>query len=81
MFLRYVFCCSYTHNVAPKGKFIAFVSAEAKTENPQAELKPGIGLLGQVDELFFDMYDRYEPVNEPSRDNCFVSTVSLELWF
>ncbi|GJM88614.1 hypothetical protein PR202_ga04694 [Eleusine coracana subsp. coracana] len=69
----YVFCCSYTHNVAPKGKFIAFVSAEAETENPQSELKPGIDLLGPVDELFFDMYDRYEPVNEPSLDNCFVS--------
>ena len=77
MFLRYVFCCSYTHNVAPKGKFIAFVSAEAETNNLQSELKPGIDLLGQVDELFFDMYDRYEPVNEPSLDNCFVSTVSL----
>ncbi|XP_004962066.2 guanosine nucleotide diphosphate dissociation inhibitor 2 isoform X1 [Setaria italica] len=70
----YVFCCSYTHNVAPKGKFIAFVSAEAETDNPQSELRPGIDLLGQVDELFFDMYDRYEPVNEPSLDNCFVST-------
>nr|QEA72121.1 Rab GDP dissociation inhibitor alpha hel [Zea mays]QEA72122.1 Rab GDP dissociation inhibitor alpha hel [Zea mays]QEA72123.1 Rab GDP dissociation inhibitor alpha hel [Zea mays]QEA72124.1 Rab GDP dissociation inhibitor alpha hel [Zea mays]QEA72125.1 Rab GDP dissociation inhibitor alpha hel [Zea mays] len=69
----YVFCCSYTHNVAPKGKFIAFVSAEAETDNPQSELKPGIDLLGQVDELFFDMYDRYKPVNEPSLDNCFVS--------
>jgi Rab GDP dissociation inhibitor len=78
--LRYVFCCSYTHNVAPKGKFIAFVSAEAETDNPQSELRPGIDLLGPVDELFFDMYDRYEPVNEPSLDNCFVSSVSYVLY-
>ncbi|PWZ18603.1 Guanosine nucleotide diphosphate dissociation inhibitor 1 [Zea mays] len=70
----YVFCCSYTHNVAPRGKFIAFVSAEAETDNPQSELKPGIDLLGSVDEIFYDIYDRYEPVNEPSLDNCFVST-------
>ncbi|GAB4825667.1 Rab GDP dissociation inhibitor beta [Ancistrocladus abbreviatus] len=69
----YVFCCSYSHNVAPKGKYIAFVSTEAETENPQSELKPGIALLGPVDEIFFDMYDRYEPVNEPSLDNCFIS--------
>lgn len=80
MFLRYVFCCSYTHNVAPKGKFIAFVSAEAETDNPQSELRPGIDLLGPVDELFFDMYDRFEPVNEPSLDNCFVSSVSYTLY-
>lgn len=73
--IRYLFCCSYSHNVAPKGKFIAFVSTEAETDQPEIELKPGIDLLGPVDEIFFDMYDRYEPVNEPSLDNCFISTV------
>ncbi|KAE8734253.1 Rab GDP dissociation inhibitor alpha [Hibiscus syriacus] len=70
----YVFCCSYSHNVAPKGKFIAFVSTEAETDHPETELKPGTDLLGPVDEIFFDIYDRYEPVNEPSLDNCFIST-------
>ncbi|KAF3575000.1 hypothetical protein F2Q69_00062209 [Brassica cretica] len=53
----YVFCCSYSHNVAPKGKFIAFVSTDAETDNPQTELKAGIDLLGPVDEIFFDIYD------------------------
>ncbi|KAF4352494.1 hypothetical protein G4B88_013324 [Cannabis sativa] len=70
----YLFCCSYSHNVAPKGKFIAFVSTDAETDNPESELKPGIDLLGPVDEIFFDIYDRYEPVNEPTLDNCFIST-------
>ncbi|KAK3444352.1 hypothetical protein EUGRSUZ_A00408 [Eucalyptus grandis] len=70
----YLFCCSYSHNVAPKGKFIAFVSAEAETDQPEIELKPGLDLLGPVDEIFYDTYDRYEPVNEPSLDNCFIST-------
>ncbi|KAL5069036.1 hypothetical protein RYX36_019923 [Vicia faba] len=28
----YLFCCSYSHNVCPKGKYIAFVSTEAKTD-------------------------------------------------
>ncbi|KAK4727196.1 hypothetical protein R3W88_032113 [Solanum pinnatisectum] len=70
----YLFCCSYSHNVAPKGKFIAFVSTEAETDNQESELKPGIDLLGQVDEIFFEAYDRFEPVNEPSLDNCFIST-------
>lgn len=74
---RYVFCCSYSHNVAPKGKFIAFVSTEAETDHPETELRPGIDLLGPVDEIFFDIYDRYEPVNEPSLDNCFISTVII----
>ncbi|BBH08661.1 guanosine nucleotide diphosphate dissociation inhibitor 1 [Prunus dulcis] len=70
----YLFCCSYSHNVAPKGKFIAFVSTEAETDHPETELKPGIDLLGPVEEIFFDIYDRYLPVNEPSLDNCFIST-------
>ncbi|KAL5718723.1 Rab GDP dissociation inhibitor beta [Ranunculus cassubicifolius] len=69
----YLFCCSYSHNVAPKGKFIAFVSSEAETDNPKIELKAGIDLLGPVDEIFFDVFDRYEPVNEPTLDNCFIS--------
>ncbi|CAI9777098.1 unnamed protein product [Fraxinus pennsylvanica] len=70
----YLFCCSYSHNVAPKGKFIAFVSTEAETDQPEIELKPGVDLLGHVDEIFFETYDRYEPANEPSQDNCFIST-------
>ncbi|CAI8591118.1 unnamed protein product [Vicia faba] len=57
-----------------QGKYIAFVSTEAETDQPAIELKPGIDLLGPVEEIFFDMYDRYEPVNEPTLDNCFVST-------
>ncbi|GFP94224.1 guanosine nucleotide diphosphate dissociation inhibitor 1 [Phtheirospermum japonicum] len=71
----YLFCCSYSHNVAPKGKFIAFVSTEAETDHPESELKPGIDLLGPVDEIFFETYDRFEPVNEPSLENCFISTL------
>ena len=76
-FPRYLFCCSYAHNVAPKGKYIAFVSAEAETDNPEVELKPGVDLLGPVDEIFYETYDRYVPINTMEDDNCFISTVSI----
>ena len=56
------------------------MSAEAETDNPQSELKPGIDLIGSVDEIFYDIYDRYEPVNEPSLDNYFVSTVRFAVY-
>ncbi|XP_039019496.1 guanosine nucleotide diphosphate dissociation inhibitor At5g09550-like [Hibiscus syriacus] len=69
----YLFCCSYAHNVAPKGKYIAFVSTEAETEDPKVELEPGIKLLGLVDEIFYDTYDRYVPTNDHAADNCFIS--------
>ncbi|KMZ62245.1 Rab-GDP dissociation inhibitor [Zostera marina] len=70
----YVFCCSYSHNVAPKGKFIAFVSTEAETDQPEVELKPGMDILGPVEETFFEIYDRFEPTNQNEDDGCFVST-------
>ncbi|XP_017187258.3 guanosine nucleotide diphosphate dissociation inhibitor 2-like isoform X3 [Malus domestica] len=46
----------------------------AETDHLETELKPGIDLLGPVDEIFFKTYDIYEPVNEPTLDNCFIST-------
>lgn len=65
--------------MAPKGKYIAFVTTEAETDNPEEELKPGIDLLGPVDEIFFDTYDQYVPTNNHEEDNCFISTVSWKL--
>ncbi|KAL5677112.1 hypothetical protein ACJX0J_013243, partial [Zea mays] len=73
----YVFCCSCTHNVTPRGKFIAFVSPKAEIGNPQTESisnSPEIGLLSSVDEILYDTYDKYEPVNEPSLKNCSILT-------
>lgn len=52
------------------------MTTEAETDDPEAELKPGIDLLGLVDEIFYDTYDIYEPINEPESDSCFISTVS-----
>lgn len=61
--------------MAPKGKYIAFVSAEAETDNPEEELKPGIELLGPIDEIFYHSYDTYVPTNNQEEDNCFISGV------
>lgn len=60
----YVFCCSYTHNVVPKDKWIAFVSTTVETNNPAAELGPGLALLGHVDEKFVEVVDLYEPLDD-----------------
>ncbi|KAL3515486.1 hypothetical protein ACH5RR_022388 [Cinchona calisaya] len=64
----YPFCCSYAHNVAPKGKFVAFVATEAETDDPKTELKPGVDLLGPVDEIFYETFDRFGPTNDPDAD-------------
>jgi Rab GDP dissociation inhibitor len=51
------------------------VSTEAETDKPEIELKPGMDLLGPVEETFFDIYDRYEPINNPEEDSCFLTNV------
>ncbi|GAB4814512.1 hypothetical protein N2152v2_001558 [Parachlorella kessleri] len=69
----YVFCCSYTHNVAPRDKWVAFVSTTVETADPHNELQPGLQLLGRVDEKFVEVVDVYEPLEDGRRDGCFIS--------
>lgn len=70
-----MFGCSNSHNVAPRNKFIAFVSAEVETDTPEVELEPGLALLGPIDEMFIEIHNRYKPLNDSSTDNCFISKV------
>ena len=69
----YVFCCSYSHNVASKDKWIAFVSTTVETSTPQAELAPGLALLGHVDEKFVEVVDVYGPLSDGTADKAFIS--------
>jgi Rab GDP dissociation inhibitor len=39
---------SFAHCVAAPGKYIAIASTTVETENPVAELQPGIALLGKI---------------------------------
>lgn len=69
----YVFCSSYHHNVAPRGKYIAFVSTNVETANPESELTPGLALLGPIDEKFVDVVEYKTPLSDGTEDNCFIS--------
>lgn len=63
----YVFCCSYAHNVAPTGKWLAFVSTTVESANPEGELAPGLALLGPVDQKFVHVSDVFAPLEDGSR--------------
>ena len=63
----YVFCCSYAHNVAAENKWLAFVSTTVETSSPEAELAPGLALLGPIDEKFVEVVDVHEPLEGGSR--------------
>jgi Rab GDP dissociation inhibitor len=62
----YVFCCSYAHNVAADNKWVAFVSTTVETNDPLAELTPGLALLGPVDEQFVDVVEVHESIQDGS---------------
>jgi Rab GDP dissociation inhibitor len=41
---------SFPHQVCAKGFHLAIVSTTVETDNPEAELQPGLDLLGQIEE-------------------------------
>ena len=45
------------HNVCKKGFFIAILSTNVETSNPEEELAPAFDLIGPVIEKFFTVFD------------------------
>ena len=62
-----------SHNVAAKGKYIAFVSTTVETADPHSELLPGLRLLGPVMEQFVIVSNLNEPLTDGAVDKCFIS--------
>ena len=69
----YVCIVSFSHCVAADGWYIATVSTSVETSNPEAEIKPGLDLLGTVMEKFVKVSDVYEPVDDGTESKIFVS--------
>eukprot|EP00299_Pterocystis_sp_00344_P015034 c7489_g1_i1.p1 GENE.c7489_g1_i1~~c7489_g1_i1.p1 ORF type:complete len:449 (+),score=84.37 c7489_g1_i1:47-1393(+) len=69
----YISYVSSAHNVVPAGKYVAIVSALAETNDPIAELQPGLDLLGPILEKFPSVSDFNEPVDDGQADRVFIS--------
>ncbi|CAJ0582796.1 unnamed protein product, partial [Mesorhabditis spiculigera] len=69
----YISMVSNTNMVTPKGWYIAMVSTTVETANPQAEIVPGLQLLGPIAEKFISVSDVYEPVDLGTESQVFVS--------
>ncbi|KAF7185865.1 Rab GDP-dissociation inhibitor [Pseudocercospora fuligena] len=71
----YVAVVSSTHNVCPKGYYIAIVSTIAETNaNHHLELQPGLERLGRIEEQFMGPpIPIYEPLSNGKDDNIFIS--------
>eukprot|EP00386_Alphamonas_edax_P006929 GDKI01022542.1.p2 GENE.GDKI01022542.1~~GDKI01022542.1.p2 ORF type:complete len:457 (+),score=172.81 GDKI01022542.1:72-1442(+) len=69
----YVMMVSSAHQVAKQGKYIAIVSCSVETNNPQAEIQPALDLLGPIEDKFISVSDQWEPVEDGTKDQVFVS--------
>ena len=68
----YVAMVSSAHNICRDGFYVAIVSTTVETGEPEAELAPGLHLLGRIEEQFTSVSDVFEPTTDGS-DGCFVS--------
>jgi len=69
----YISCVSDTHEVAPKGHFIVLVSTFVETNNPKAELSPGLALLGPVLHQFWSIDPLYTSTNNYAVEGIHIS--------
>ncbi|XP_054752405.2 rab GDP dissociation inhibitor beta-like [Lytechinus pictus] len=69
----YVLMLSRTHNVATENWYIALVATTVETSNPEAELEPGIKLLGPITEKFISIVDQMSPKETAEQSQIFVT--------
>merc|ERR1711868_209156 len=69
----YVTMVSTTNQVASKGWFIAMISTTVETENPEAEIQPGLNLLGPIKQKFFQISDVFKPNDDGTASQLFIS--------
>ena len=64
---------SAAHAVCAQGLRIVIVSTTVETDNPEAEIQPGLALLGPVMQKFIQISDVFEPVEDGTSNQLFVS--------
>ncbi|XP_059817941.1 rab GDP dissociation inhibitor alpha [Hypanus sabinus] len=69
----YICLISHTHNVAAQGKYIAIVSTTVETAQPEVEIQPALDLLEPIDQKFVAISDLYEPLDDGTESQIFIS--------
>jgi len=70
----YICMVSFHHKIAATGKFVCVCSTTVETKEPEKELAPAMALLGTVDQKFFWVSDSYEPANDGTKDQVYVTS-------
>jgi Rab GDP dissociation inhibitor len=69
----YVTMVSNAHAVCSAGLYIAIVSTTVETDEPEKEIQSAMALLGNVLEVFIQISDVHEPINNPAEDALFIT--------
>lgn len=69
----YISVISHDHMVAAKGFWLAIVSTTVETANPEAELQPGLELLGPIEQKFVSVSDILEPTDDGKDSQIFIT--------
>ncbi|KAI8771577.1 rab GDP dissociation inhibitor beta [Biomphalaria glabrata] len=69
----YVCMVSSAHNVCAKNYYLAIVATTVETNNPEAELQPGLDLLGPIEEKFVSVVDLFVPSDDGKESKIFIS--------
>ncbi|AET40605.1 Gdi1p Ecym_6223 [Eremothecium cymbalariae DBVPG len=69
----YIAVVSDTHHVASKGHYLAIVSTIIETDKPHIELEPAFKILGNIEERFMGIAEIFEPKEDGSKDNIYLS--------
>jgi Rab GDP dissociation inhibitor len=59
--------------VSTKGYYLAMVSTNVETSNPEEELSPGLAILGKIEQKFVSVHDIFEPTDNGLESRVFVS--------
>jgi len=69
----YVTMVSTSQQVASKGWFVAMISTTVETDNPEAEIQPGLNLLGPIKQKFLQVSDVFQPTDDGTASQLFIS--------
>lgn len=69
----YIAVLSDVHCVVPKGYYLAIVSTIVETDTPHVELEPAFKLLGSRLDTLMGLADLYEPADDGSESNIYIS--------
>lgn len=69
----YITMVSNAHAVCAKDLYIVIVSATVETENPQKEIEIALALLGPIREMFCQVTDVHQPINDWASENLHIT--------